>query len=520
MFKKLLSNLPFNPSLINQVSFYAKRVHNESTVRKTGLIMLVLAMFVQLFAVISPPQSSVSASPDNDLINGGFANRDQAVLHCLNNNEDYNKILAHYNITCTDVANAATVTLHSTDYNRNLYSMGRKPYGLAGEQPVNIEGANGGRTWLRYLWSWDKNGVSTYQALSGTNKDGLRFFILYNCGNLVFIGIPPNNPPPPPPPPTELSCTNLGMSVADGARVRLGSKVSLRGQASGKNIRFGQTVTMSYEYVNAANGKVIGKASTGNIGFVNGVANDPGSHVFTANTAGQYVFKLTVYDGSKAVKGSATGDCVKRITVQKACDESSNIKNIDECIDIHKKARNITQNIADANGTTAKPGDVIEYSLIAENTANIEIPKFVVQENVSDILDYADITDFGGGKLTKGNLLTWPATSIKAKSKLTKVFKVKVKNPLPSTPRSTSDPGHFDMTMTNVYGDTVTIKLPPPITKQTEIVTQSLPNTGPGETLAVGFGITAIVGYFFARSRLMAKELDVVRKEYTTSGGY
>ena len=70
------------------------------------------------------------------------------------------------------------------------------------------------------------------------------------------------------------------------------------------------------------------------------------------------------------------------------------------------------------------------------------------------------------------------------------------------------------MTMTNVYGDTVTIKLPPSITKQTELVTTELPKTGPGTSLAIGFVLTTVVGYFFARSRLMAKELDMVRKDF------
>ena len=34
MFKKLLSNLPYNPSLIGQVSFYAKRLHAEEKIRR------------------------------------------------------------------------------------------------------------------------------------------------------------------------------------------------------------------------------------------------------------------------------------------------------------------------------------------------------------------------------------------------------------------------------------------------------------------------------------------------------
>ena len=80
MFKKLISNLPFNPSLIEQVSFYAKRIHKESSVRRTGLFVLGLAMLVQMLAVFSPPQATMDRS-NNDIVNGGFVNRDQAVLH-------------------------------------------------------------------------------------------------------------------------------------------------------------------------------------------------------------------------------------------------------------------------------------------------------------------------------------------------------------------------------------------------------------------------------------------------------
>ena len=75
------------------------------------------------------------------------------------------------------------------------------------------------------------------------------------------------------------------------------------------------------------------------------------------------------------------------------------------------------------------------------------------------------------------------------------------------------------MIMTNVYGNTIDIKLPTTVIKTTETVTTTLPNTGPGEALVIGAGLTTIIGYFFARSRLMAKELDIVRNEYATISG-
>ncbi len=69
MFKKLVSNLPFNPSLIGQVGFYMDRLRAEASVRKMGFVFIVLAMLVQMFAVIAPPEKSLAAS-SNHIING------------------------------------------------------------------------------------------------------------------------------------------------------------------------------------------------------------------------------------------------------------------------------------------------------------------------------------------------------------------------------------------------------------------------------------------------------------------
>ena len=69
MFRNLVSNLPFNPSLVQQVSFYAKRVQQESTLRRIGFSLIALAMFIQMFAIIAPPEKSLAFS-DNHIING------------------------------------------------------------------------------------------------------------------------------------------------------------------------------------------------------------------------------------------------------------------------------------------------------------------------------------------------------------------------------------------------------------------------------------------------------------------
>src|SRR5580704_3596456 len=75
MFNKLLANLPFNPSLVTQISFYGKRLKQESSVRRLGFGFVALALAIQIFAVVAPPQASVQAS-SNDIISGGFNGSD------------------------------------------------------------------------------------------------------------------------------------------------------------------------------------------------------------------------------------------------------------------------------------------------------------------------------------------------------------------------------------------------------------------------------------------------------------
>jgi hypothetical protein len=136
---------------------------------------------------------------------------------------------------------------------------------------------------------------------------------------------------------------------------------------------------------------------------------------------------------------------------------------------------------------------------------------------MNDVLEYANITDLHGGQLDKDGYIFWPTVDVQPKQTIQKLITVKVKNPIPATPISASDPGSFNLMMTNVYGDSIDIKLPGNIVKQVETVT-TLPNTGPGESLAAGFTITVIAGYFFARSKLFATELDIVRRDFSHGG--
>ncbi len=484
MFKKLLSNLPFNPSLINQVSFYMRRMRKEAAVRRVGLVFIVLTMMVQFFAVIAPPQASLQASPGNDLISGGFQSKDQAVLHCINPGIDYGTILKYYGITCDDISQASEVSLDPNAFGGNLFSMGRLRYGKAGEQAIIVPGANNGQVmYLRYLNSW---GPNPYRALSGHTKYGQTFYILFDCGNLVFIGLPTPEPP----------CPYKAGYFARDAECFEPCPVPGK-QNLPKN---------SPQCYNPC--PIPGKSQyPANSPQCFNPCKVPGKTDLPADSPLCFPpcpYNKTIPDTSPSCK---------------PCEQSQTKEDKTACLEVSKTAKNITTGLADANGSTVKAGDVIEYKLTVTNKGNAKIAKYVVSENISDVLDYSDVVDLGGGTLDKTNLLSWPPQDLAAKSTITKTFTVRIKNPIPTTPTSTSDPGHFDSKMTNVFGNTVTINLPQPPSKRIEVVTTTLPNTGPGTSMLIGFGVTAIIAYFFARSRLFATELDIVRHDYVSTGG-
>lgn len=479
MFKKLLGNLPFNPSLIGQVSFYAKRLHRETSIRRLGFVLISLAFALQIFTIASPPQPTL-ASSSSDLITGGFSTQAQAVGHCQNNTRNYRQILSYYGISCDALAKATTVNVGPRDYNNSLYIMGRLAYGVSGETPVSIPDA--GTLYLRHFWSLMKS--PSYKALKGTTVEGKTFYVLYLCGNLVFIGLPK---------PPERCKFNTSLYANDA---KCFEPCPVKGKTSLPKASSDCFEPCPYNKALAANNAKCFEPCP-----VKGKASIP--------KASSDCFEPCVYD-STISKESAS--C-------KPCEASQTRDDLTACITYVKSASNLTQQLADANGTTAKANDVIQYTLKTSNKGKETIHDYTVNENISDVLDYADLVDAKGGSINADKVISWPKTDIKAGATIERSFTIKIKDPIPSTPASISDPAHYDMVMTNVYGNTVNIKLPPTIIKTAEVVTRTMPNTGPGTALIIGTLCTMFVGYLYARSRLLAKELDIVRADFGSTGG-
>jgi uncharacterized repeat protein (TIGR01451 family) len=333
------------------------------------------------------------------------------------------------------------------------------------------------------------------------------------------------------------------MNYADNQVVAFNSSIIVRGQASGTNLKAGQKVDLIYEYVNST-GKVVATAESLGVPFSGTTANDSQTHTLAATVAGTFTIRLTVkYDAGKVATGSATGNCLKHITVQqpcqfnsslpadspqcKPCDKAVSSENSLACIELHKSANDTTLGWTVENDEikTAGPGDTITYTLTAKNAGKAAVKQFNFQEDLSDVLDYVardaankPYLKLDGGSLTSTGLVTWPAQDIPAGGSVTHQITITVANPIPATPVSVSDSSHFDLLMTNTFGNTINIALPSPPAKTVETVATTLPNTGPGSSMVIAGSIFLIAGYFYSRSRLLATETDIELQE-TSAGG-
>ncbi len=650
MFNKLVSNLPYNPSLINQVSFYAKRLHEEAILRRLGLIFVSLAMLVQLFAAIFPAQKSLASSP-NDIVSGLSNNRSSVLAAWDNNTGNVRAIYRKFGITRDNLANmsstaSSTIKSNGSDY----WSIGRLPlsnFGVSGsqwgERTVNAEG---NIVYQRPLRAWDSSSAGTsYSAFKGTNQYGKTFWILKDCGNLTFVGAYTPSPPTPK--------FELHKSLITANKVKPGDTVKFRIEYRNtvedsmvNNFKVTDTISSNFEFVSlggmtsrSGNTLTIAKssiayyptytaqiltvkvksgvkagtlicnqatASSSNAGsktsekpcvtvISTSSPNPPPpttptptpkpspppstktpppppsnptasgycvSSFLSSSTTTSAVIKTEVFtDGSTKLTGYTydignngstdakvtTSDktYTKTITGLKAGEpttigvraqlvngsaksETANCP-VDVTADEEprlvqtKSVKNITTGVKNADGTSVKIGDTLEFSLVTENVTSTDYKNYKGKDYFGDVLEYADILDKDelkkqGLVLSSDNYIKWASPVIKGNSQEVKTITVKIKDIVPSTNQPNQASTSYDCKISNVYGNEVLINVNCPLVKNIEQVTKQLPNTGPGAGAVITVLLAMFVGYFFMRARLMSRELELVKQEYTAGG--
>lgn len=653
MFKKLISNLPFNPSLIGQVSFYARRLHKEERLRRLGFMMLAVAFFMQLFAVVSPPQLSLAADP-NDIIWGGVDSTAKLInAYNTNAHGDVQRIFNQFGVG-PDQLNQARDSSVDTRGANNYYSIGRTLADRTDSFQISITGGASTDIYMRSLGGWAQKVWGAYEVPS--TKYG-KVWILKDCGNIVTDGIPPMGPPA-----LEIKKfaePSHGSDVFPGDRIHYTLVFSNKGSGPAQNfyvedhipdavenIQIGESG--AFEYVNGhtfsaywdelPKPSVLGNHPTQEYqvnfwvtvrdvypgtfcnqgqasavdasAFSNGVCHtipacpyNPALHSrhpscqppppppvetpptetppppppvatctalnarFLSRTQVEFEALATATDGAtisafefdtgtgvkETVPASASsGNVSAKYTYEypgspapaiysarvTAVTSLGNLSS-DTCsrpIEIEKEKLAIVT-VEKTTGTTSQeqgsrikvdPGEEFSFNFTIKNLGdapaeNYELPK----DNITDILEYADLASAGDAKLTKesneASFLNWDPVTVQPGETLVKTVTFKLKSELPKTNTPPSNPKSFDCQIENTINSSTTIidiDKSHCIAKVIEKTTTTLPKTGPGQSLILSFFVTFVVSYFFARSRLLVKEVELVRSEYVSNGSY
>ncbi len=148
-------------------------------------------------------------------------------------------------------------------------------------------------------------------------------------------------------------------------------------------------------------------------------------------------------------------------------------------------------NPVDATTVNASREDYITYTLTVTNNGNSPANSFVITDDLSQVLPYADMVDNGGGNLN-GNVISFPGITVPAGGAVSKSFKVRVKYGLES---------NLTYTMSNTYGNTVTIRINNPQVKGIFVA----PQTGADTSGFVFAGMLTAAFAVFRKKDLLIK---------------
>jgi uncharacterized repeat protein (TIGR01451 family) len=531
MFRKIVSNLAFSPALVGQLGFYAKRLRKEEATRRIGLIFTVLALVVQSFAVFSPPEAVNAANGDNVIYSGITSKENLLSIYDRGvdsaGRNDIRQIYTHFGVSRDDIARASIGTYYTNDFNGQIKTVGRGDWGVSNRFPVKVTDSNTTVYSGGFLDGY--NGKRwPMRALIGTRAiDGQWFAITLDCGNVVYVV-----PPPPVKHPNAI-CTSLKMTPITRTKVRLTGSATVVDGASISAYTYtvknsaGQTVSTQ---------RVASTATTSQTDH-------------TLPRDGTYTATLTV---STSLGDKTSNDCATSLTISpeprcplnpalvqsspdcKPCEDDATIwykdANCKPDFEIAKAVSNITQNKTNGSGTTAQPNDQLSYTLTVKNTGT-STGTYTIGDSLSDVLEYADVVDLGGGNLIKsgstpyqpsttsearslvGPAVTWPAVTLKPGESVKKVVLIRVKAAIPATGINMANMKSYDCKMSNTFGNTLSVSVACPPEKVTETVITQLPHTGATENMIFAGSVLAVVTYFYARARQTKTEVRLIRRD-------
>lgn len=193
MFRKLIANLSFSPSLISEIGFFAHQLKREERIRLFGVIFTILALTVQLLAVLSPPESTNTANA-NDTIYGGIANRDDLLAKYDNNEQGVQDILSTLGISRAELQNTrykdyTPATSHYLSGRSNLFEHSKQQHYLV------VTRDSGSNATIYFAPATSTLQPSMPRSILAGESDSLGAFAIDTAsGNILLTQLPPLTP--------------------------------------------------------------------------------------------------------------------------------------------------------------------------------------------------------------------------------------------------------------------------------------------------------------------------------------
>lgn len=281
-------------------------------------------------------------------------------------------------------------------------------------------------------------------------------------------------------------------SAVNGDRVQFQIVVTNTGTLQLNNVRLSDVLPSGLNLDNsslAIDGTLISSSDINNV--VIGTLAPGARKTFTfVSTVSRNVTPCTSTSLQNIARASA--DSVSTVQddafVTVGCVQGSNINLV-----FSKKAWNDTKNV-DATSTNAAREDFITYTLTVTNTGNSDAANFVITDDLSGVLPYADFVDNGQGGTLSGNVITFPAVTVPAGGTVTKTFRVRVKYSLSNS---------LTYQLRNTYGNTVLINVGSVLGASTFVA----PVTGATGQAAVSFAGLLVAGFVAYKKRSFLKKL-------------
>lgn len=179
-----------------------------------------------------------------------------------------------------------------------------------------------------------------------------------------------------------------------------------------------------------------------------------------------------------------------------------------------KTATNMTRGNVSASSVTAQGGDKLTYTITIQNKGLVS-ETVTMQEDLTDVLEYATLIDLGGATFNDQNkILTWPSITLAAGQKQIRTLAVQIMKDVPSTNTGTGIPSSYDCKLANTFGNTIMVGVEcPPQKVVVEQIVGELPETGPRENMIFAGALLSVVVYFYARTRQTGKEIRLIRRD-------